>query len=373
MCMSQELMKWKKFAGMMTAACLCTACLAGCGGKQVGTEDNKSADDSDATAKIGLIVGTGGLGDQNFNDLAYAGLQKAEKELGITFDYSEPQSASDYATYITQYAEDGSYDLIMLNASEAEAALAELAPKYPDQKFSIIDTTVDTENVISLVKDFRDYTFAAGYLAGAMTQDTGNANMNSDNVVGIAIGADSPVMQEAAMGFKAGAMLANGAADVRVGIIGAFDDPAMAQDITKSIYDDGGDIVMALAGGSSQGVVNQAEESSLYAIGCTSESVIGTAPENVMASAVEKLDTTVYAMCEELVNGKLECGERTLGLENGYFDLVYGESTVSVPEELQQKITEVSEAVASGELVLPESEDEIETWIEENSSYTYVE
>lgn len=354
----------------MTAV-LCMILLAGCGGEKIEDASTNEAADDKEVVKVGLIVGTGGLGDQNFNDLAYAGLEKAKEELGIEFDYSEPQSASDYATYITQYAEDGSYDLIMLNASEAESALTELAPQYPDQKFSIIDTAVDGDNVVSLVKDFRDYTFLGGYLAGAMTQDTSIENMKEDHTVGIVIGVDSPVMQEGAMGYKMGARLACPDADVRVGIVGAFDDPAAAKEITKSIYDGGGDIVMTLAGGSSLGTINQAKESSLYAVGCTSESPIDTAPDSVMASSLESLDTTVYAICQELLDGKLECGERSLGIENGYFVISYGDSNVPVPQDLKDKIEELVEKMKSGELVLPETEDEIDSWIAENAEYAY--
>ena len=35
--------------------------------------------------------GTGGLGDQGFNDIAYEGLKRAEEELGIELEYAEPQ------------------------------------------------------------------------------------------------------------------------------------------------------------------------------------------------------------------------------------------------------------------------------------------
>lgn len=370
-------MKKRTMLRILLTAALCMALITACGGEKVGgqvsNEENTANEDNNdkEVIKVGLIVGTGGLGDQNFNDLAYAGLEKAKEELGIQFDYSEPQSASDYATYITQYAEDGSYDLIMLNASEAESALAELAPQYPNQKFSIIDTAVDEENVLSLVKDFRDYTFLGGYLAGAMTQDTSIKNMNEDHIVGIVIGVDSPVMQEGAMGFEMGARLACSDADVRVGIVGAFDDPAAAKEITKSIYDAGGDIVMTLAGGSSLGTINQAKESSLYAVGCTSESPIDTAPDSVMASSLESLDTTVYAICQELIDGKLECGNRSLGIENGYFVISYGESKVPVPQELKDRIEELVEKLTDGKLVLPETEDEIDSWVSENSEYTF--
>ena len=38
------------------------------------------------TLKIGLITGTGGLGDKSFNDISEAGVKRARDELGIEYD-----------------------------------------------------------------------------------------------------------------------------------------------------------------------------------------------------------------------------------------------------------------------------------------------
>lgn len=370
----------KKMMKCILAMGLSAALLTGCGGKSVDGDTNsknqESSDKSEAgkdskeTVKVGLIVGTGGLGDQNFNDLAYAGLEQAKEKYGIAFDYSEPQSASDYATYITQYAEDGSYDLIMLNASEAESALADLAPKYPDQKFSIIDTEVKGDNIVSFVKDFRDYTFLGGYVAGALTTDTENANMNDKANVGIVIGVDSPVMQDGALGYIAGAKLANPEAEVQVGIAGSFGDPAIGKEIAKSLYDNGADVVMHLAGGSGLGVINQAKESNLYAIGCTNNQNT-LAPDNVIASELEKLDVAVMQTCEKLVNQEWKGGIELLGIPTGYFDITYDESNVVVPQAVKDKLTAIYKDIQSEKLTLPKTKDEVDAWAEKNSEYAY--
>ena len=42
------------------------------------------------TPRIGLIFAEGGLGDQSFNDAAYAGLMAARDELGVEVVYVEP-------------------------------------------------------------------------------------------------------------------------------------------------------------------------------------------------------------------------------------------------------------------------------------------
>lgn len=36
---------------------------------------------------MGLVLNPGGLGDKNFNDMAYDGLLRAQEELGVEFDY----------------------------------------------------------------------------------------------------------------------------------------------------------------------------------------------------------------------------------------------------------------------------------------------
>ena len=95
----------KKFAALLLALVMLVT-LCACGSK-----DNAKTDDN-KTVKVGLILGTGGLGDKNFNDMAYAGMQTAQTELGITFDYLEPETVSDYVPNLRTMCEAGDYDLI---------------------------------------------------------------------------------------------------------------------------------------------------------------------------------------------------------------------------------------------------------------------
>lgn len=364
----------KHVLALLLALTLVCTLLAGCGTKKIETEPapqtGTQSESGEKTVKIGLIVGTGGLGDQNFNDLAYNGLLEAQKLYGIEFDYSEPQSASDYASYITQYAEDGSYDLIMLNASEAESALEELAPKYPDQKFSIIDTMVDCENVMSIVKDFRDYPFLGGYLAGIMTTHPALQNANPEANVGISLGVDSELFQSGALGYKAGAMLANPETVVQVGIVGSFADPATAKESAKMMYDNGADIIMNLNGGSSLGVFNQAEESNLYSIGvATNQNPI--APDAIIGSCTENLGGAVVDICKQLIDGTWKGGVMEVSISTGYFDIVYDGSNLEIPQDVKDAVAAVRDAVKDGTLTLPTSEDELESWVAEHSNFRY--
>src|SRR5262245_54389451 len=62
--------------------------------------------------QVGVVFDVGGLGDKSFNDLAYAGLTRAEAELDITTRYIEPGDGSDRESAIRQLAGEG-FDLVI--------------------------------------------------------------------------------------------------------------------------------------------------------------------------------------------------------------------------------------------------------------------
>ena len=91
----------KKRIAAAAMAVIMAVSMTGCAGKTADTKGSPEAAGAQGgteaagtqggtgkeTAKIGVIFGTGGLGDKNFNDMAYAGIMKAQEDLGIEFDY----------------------------------------------------------------------------------------------------------------------------------------------------------------------------------------------------------------------------------------------------------------------------------------------
>ena len=83
---------------------------AGCGG---GDDEAVTTETTAASAiKVGLITDLGQLNDNGFNELAYNGLKRAERELGIQGRVIESKSAADYVPNMTTLARQG-YDLII--------------------------------------------------------------------------------------------------------------------------------------------------------------------------------------------------------------------------------------------------------------------
>lgn len=346
--------------------------ITGCGGKTISreTETTKAAaaeENSQTQAekvKVGFIVGTGGLGDQGFNDIAYEGLKRAEEELGIELEYAEPQSVSDFEPLISQFAQDGSYDLIISLDQQSQSALEKISKLFPDQKFSAVDMDIQADNVKVIKKDFSQLAFLPGYFAGLLTTDTSVDKVNEAACVGIMIGVDNPNMQNGVLGYTAGAKLANPDTEVLTGIVGSYGDPAKGKDTAKVMYDKGADIIMNFAGGSGLGLTNQAKESERLVIGGTSN-VNATAPDVIAASALELLGDRVYRDVESVLDGTWKAGIDMGVIANGGVDVTFEGTEVAVPEEIIKKIDHVRSLIENGQLTLPSSMDELDGWLEE--------
>ena len=81
--------------------------------------------------KVGLVADAGQLNDNGFNELAYKGLKRAERELGIKGRVVESKSAADYVPNMSTLARQG-YDLIIgvgFAQGDAIAADREAVPR----------------------------------------------------------------------------------------------------------------------------------------------------------------------------------------------------------------------------------------------------
>src|SRR5689334_3861820 len=78
--------------------------LAACGGSSsTGTGSSTSSSTTAKTAA--LVTDIGGLNDQGFNQLSYAGYKKAEAEFGFKERVIQTQSQNDYVQNLTSAAQ----------------------------------------------------------------------------------------------------------------------------------------------------------------------------------------------------------------------------------------------------------------------------
>src|SRR5512135_1213893 len=83
---------------------------------------------------VGLLLGSGGLGDRSFNDSAYNGLLEAQKKYNIRFETVNFGDNASNLGALRNFANNG-YDLIIGVAFENLNSIVTVAKEFPESKF----------------------------------------------------------------------------------------------------------------------------------------------------------------------------------------------------------------------------------------------
>jgi len=314
-----------------------------------------------AQGRYAIVFATGGLGDQSFNDSAYEGMQRAQAELGIEFDYAEPSAVAEYERLLTLFAQSRRYDLIISIGFDQADAVAAVADRFPNQRFAIVDTSVERPNVAAYVYREPERGFLLGVIAGLMTQRQDDPKINAANVVGVVGGMDIPLINANIAGYIAGARYVNPQADVRYSYVGDWVDPARGKELALAQFDQGVDIIWGAAGRSGRGVIQAAQENNKYAIGADSDQG-HLAPGHVLTNGMKLVNNTVFLAVESVEQNRFQPGINVLGIAEG----ALGYSASLVPDDIRAVADDIAQRIASGELVPPETIDAVDQWLADN-------
>jgi basic membrane protein A len=258
--------------------------------------------------KIGLITGTGGLGDKSFNDIAYAGALLAKDDFGLELDYNQPTAIAEYEGIQIDYARTGEYALIICVGFDQVDALTNTAEAYPEQKFAVVDAVVDKPNVASLLFKANEGSFLAGVIAGMMTE-TGK--------IGFVGGMDIPLIQDFRVGYEAGAQWSNPDVEILSPVfVGDWGDPAKGKELAVSLIDLGADAIFAAAGGSGLGALEAVNQESIIGFGV--DSCQDYLYPEIVASMTKRVDIAVYEMIEAAIDGDFAGGIYEKGVADGW-------------------------------------------------------
>ena len=339
-------MNYKKIVALGSAMIIGTLSLVGC------TNKNQNANsDGNKTLKIGMVADVGGINDESFNQSAWEGLQRAKEELGVEIKVLESKQASEYLGNIETLADDG-IDLIIGVGNTMAEDIKTQAENYPDKSFAIIDETYDTipENVTPILFSEKEATFLTGLIAGKMTKT---------NEVGFIGGMENSVINRFLYGYMYGVEQANDEADVKIQFAGTFSDAAKGKSIANQMYSNNVDIILSAAGGTGVGVIEAAKEQDRYAIGVDKDQS-ELAPENVLTSALKKVDVGVYDTIKAFKDGNLTGGEAKIyGLKEGGVGIP--ESTKNlVPQDIIDYVNTMADKVKNGEIKIPNTKEEFD-------------
>ncbi|MGH3049840.1 MAG: BMP family ABC transporter substrate-binding protein, partial [Gaiellaceae bacterium] len=112
---------------------------AGCGGGS-GTTTGNAGSTTASKPLVVLVTDVGQLNDHGFNQLAYEGLKRAERDLGIEGRVYQANSAQDYIPNLARAAQQHA-DLVVSVGFDQADAIATTAKKFPQTHFAIIDVS----------------------------------------------------------------------------------------------------------------------------------------------------------------------------------------------------------------------------------------
>ena len=345
--------KFKNIIAMLLALTM-TVALAACGG---GSSEAPAEDAAaESGKKAACVLGIGGLGDQGYNDLIYAGMERAKTELGIDFDYAEPKQVTDFEQIMRDMSDSGEYEVIICVGFEQLDALTNVSADYPDQNYAYIDGFVDAPNVVNYSCREQEGSFLVGALAALMKADAATYGLADNATVGFVGAMENDTILRFAAGYDAGAKYINPDMTVDVQYVAGdnpFGDTTTAKEIAMSQFNKGSDIIYHAAGGSGLGVFTAAKEAGFVAIGCNSNQNIMD-PDHIVASMLKRVDTASFEIVKAASEGTLKVGEEVvLGLEQGGIGYTLEGSNIKVSDEIVSKLAELEQKVISGEIEVP--------------------
>ncbi|MDP4144396.1 MAG: BMP family ABC transporter substrate-binding protein [Bacillota bacterium] len=338
-------MSAKKLIAAVLAVVMIISISAGCG---------KSTTGGGATSKkikVGLSTDEGGLNDKSFNQSANEGINKAVKE-NSNIDYKAIESAKkdDYRPNLISLIDNGA-GLIFGVGFQMADDLDAIAKKYPDKKFAIIDGVVNDTNVESLVFKEQEGSFLMGVIA---------AKVSTSNKIGFIGGKDSDLINKFAAGYIAGAKTIKPDIQIDVKYANSFADTNIGEEIAKTMYGGGCDIIYHAAGGVGIGVFKAAKDMTkpdkkLWAIGVDKDQALSV-PEYadvILSSMVKRVDTATYETVKAYAAGKFQGGvTKTFGLKEDGVGIA-STSNKNTPQDILTLVDQYKKAIIDGKIIVP--------------------
>jgi len=322
--------------------------LAACGG-----DDNESAGTTTSTQsalKVGLITDIGQLNDRGFNQLAYEGLKRAQKELGVKGRVLESKSASDYVPNMATLARQG-YEMIIGVGFAQGDAIATAARQFPKTKFVIIDVDQKSlkgkpTNVDGMLFREEQVGYLAGYLAGL------EAKRAKGNTIGSVGGFKEPPVDRFIAGYQAGAKAAMPGVKTLNGYSSDWDDQAKCKELALNQIQAGAKVVFQVAGGCGLGALDAARERKVWGIGVDADqSFLGP---HVLTSAQKRVDEGVFRTIKSVQDGTWH-GGRNLVFGLAQDGVALGTISKKVPQSDLDQLDQVKQKIAAGEIQVPKS------------------
>lgn len=313
-----------------------------------------------ASFRVGLVTDIGGIDDKSFNQGTWEGIVRFAKEVGLKegdYKYLQSSAEADYIPNLSTFS-DENLDLIVAPGFLFEKSMAEVADRYPNNKYLIIDTVVSKPNVVSAVFAEHEGSFLVGVAAGLQAKADGK------NIVGFLGGMQFPLIEKFQAGFEQGVRAVYPECKILVDYAGDFGAPDKGQAIAQKQFNAGAYIIFHAAGGSGNGMIKEAKERTArgdirWAIGVDkdqyNDGIYDEANKKsaVLTSMMKRVDVAAHDVAKMTMDGKFPGGQ-TLVFSVANKGVGIPDTNPNLSANIVAKVKEYEAKIASGELKVSE-------------------
>jgi basic membrane protein A len=356
---------FKKSIALLVVMMLLVGLMAGCGQKAPEQPAPAApAEEEKIEMTVGFVTDIGGIDDRSFNQGTYEGIKKYADEKGLTegqeYKYIQSNEEADYIPNLSAFG-DETYDLVIAAGFLFENAMKEVAPQYLDTNFAIIDTVIDSPNVASVVFAEEQGSFLVGVAAAKATKT---------KKVGFVGGMDFPLIRKFHAGFVAGVHAVDKSIQVVDQYAGDFGNPGAGQQIASTMYAQGVDVIYHAAGGTGNGVINEAKNrvengEAVWVIGVDKDQYedgkMADGKSVVLTSMMKRVDVAAYSMMEAQEKGQFPGGTTTT-LDLKVDGVGIPAENPNLAADIVTEINSFKDKIVGGEIVVPTTMEELETF-----------
>lgn len=293
----------------------------------------------------------GSIQDADYNTIGYMALQEVGQEYDIETAYSEKVAVPDAERVLREYANAG-FDVIWVHGSQFNGAATNVGPNYPDVTFIM---EVDGEpaemmdNFWYMDRNFYTGFYVLGALAGLKTE-TGR--------VGYLGGLELPFTRAEVNSILQAFEDVGSDAELSYIYIGDFNDPVKTRQAAEGLISNNVDVIISSVNLGNYGLYNAVQEADrdvFITTKYTDKEV--QAPENYLTS-----DLFDFRVPLNEIAGRILDGEK-----GGFIFLDYGDGEArwaqfpikNVSDELNERVRQIAEDVAAGEIEIVRNQQEI--------------
>ncbi|MEP6731764.1 MAG: BMP family ABC transporter substrate-binding protein [bacterium] len=307
---------------------------------------------------VGIVFDLGGRGDKSFNDGAYLGAERAEKELGVhAVRFIEPGEGSDRESGLRLLAAEG-MDIVIGVGFIFTDDLTQLAKEYPNTHFAGVDYSLSTDKDGKIIPPpanlaalkFREE--QGSFLVGAIAALVGKSKK-----VGFVGGMNFPLIHKFEMGYIAGVKAVCPDCEVISQYAGvtpeAFRNPGKGKELALSQYQQGVNVIFHASGSTGLGVFEAARQTGKLAIGVDADQY-NEAPGYVLTSMMKGVDNAVFDAIKRVKENRFKGGVYEYGLGEGGVGYVYDKNNEKlIPPDVRARVESLKQEIIAGRITVP--------------------